>query len=145
MVIFPFNTDEEAIQMANDSPFGLSGAVWSRNIPRAKHIAEQLSGGSIDVNNVSYTYGLMATPWGGKKNSGFGRTHSMIGFEELIEPHHIHVDLGTGIQDLWWQHMNQLKLDTSYPFVDFLFGGKWTRLASLFSKFKKIMGSKSNK
>ena len=101
MVIFPFNTDEEAIQMANDFPFGSSGAVWRPKYPVSQTYCRAIIGGSIDVNNVSYTYGLMATPWGGKKNSGFGRTHSMIGFEELIEPHHIHVDLGTGIQDLW--------------------------------------------
>ena len=68
-----------------------------------------MSGGTVSVNNVAYTYGLSSTPWGGKGQSGFGHTHGALGFAELLEPHHVHVDRGKFGRELWWYPYGQEK------------------------------------
>ncbi len=131
VVVLPFNTEQDAIRLANDSEFALSGSVWTRNIPRGKNIAEQLESGTIDVNNVAYTYGLGATPWGGKRNSGFGRSHGDFGFHDLIEPHHVHVDKGRLPRDPWWHPYTAGKIRASLALIDIAFFGRSAKIISL--------------
>src|SRR6056297_3646525 len=85
---------------------------------RGRKIAEDLSSGTIDVNNVSYTFGLVSTPWGGKGDSGFGRTHGKWGFEELMDLHHVHTDKGKNPMEIWWHPYNQKKLDASEGLIE---------------------------
>jgi succinate-semialdehyde dehydrogenase/glutarate-semialdehyde dehydrogenase len=54
------------------------------------------------VNEVLYTHGIAQTPWGGVKESGYGRTHGRAGLLELVNPHHIHVNRFGWLPDLWW-------------------------------------------
>lgn len=70
--VLPFETDEEAIRIANDTEYGLSGAVHSQDIDRARQIADELETGSVHVNDQPMNVGTTA-PFGGVKNSGFGR------------------------------------------------------------------------
>ena len=135
--VLPFKTEEEAIRMANDSEFGLYGSVWTTDLEKGKRIAEQMTMGTIAVNNHAYTYGIPHTPWGGNKNSGFGRTHGNFGFEELMEPHHIHVDEGKIEKELWWQPYDENKLEAQKDIADVLFRKKYTKIFSLLRKFKK--------
>jgi succinate-semialdehyde dehydrogenase/glutarate-semialdehyde dehydrogenase len=100
--IMTFKTDDEAIRLANDSEFGLNAYVWTSDINRGKKIAEQIEAGTVMVNEVIYTHGIAQTPWGGFKNSGFGRTHGKLGLLELVAPQHIHVNRFGFISDLWW-------------------------------------------
>jgi len=135
--VLPFKTEEEAIRMANDTEFGLYGSVWTTDLEKGKRIAEQMTMGTIAVNNHAYTYGIPHTPWGGNKNSGFGRTHGNFGFEELMEPHHIHIDSGKIEKELWWQPYNENKLKAQKDIADVLFRKKYTKIFSLLKKFKK--------
>lgn len=100
--IMTFSTDEEAIKLANDSEFGLTASVWTRNLERGRRVAEKIEAGTITVNEVLYTHGIGQTPWGGVKNSGYGRTHGRLGLLELVSPQHIHVNRFTFIPNLWW-------------------------------------------
>lgn len=77
--IMKVRDDEEAIKLANDSHYGLSGSVWSNNHKRAKALAERMQTGSICVNDMTVTYGIPATPFGGVKNSGLGLVNGSIG------------------------------------------------------------------
>jgi succinate-semialdehyde dehydrogenase/glutarate-semialdehyde dehydrogenase len=63
--------------------------------------------GTIDVNNAVYTYGLPATPWGGRGMSGIGTTHALEGFRQMMCPHHIHIDKGGSKRDPWWMPYNK--------------------------------------
>ena len=54
------------------------------------------------VNEVLYTHGIAQTPWGGIKESGYGRTHGRMGLLELVTPQHIHVNRFSFLPDLWW-------------------------------------------
>ncbi len=100
--IATFSTEEEAIRLANDSEFGLTASVWTRNKARGKRVAAQIEAGSVCVNEVLYTHGIGQTPWGGFKNSGRGRTHGSEGLMELVQPQHIHVNHIALLPDAWW-------------------------------------------
>jgi succinate-semialdehyde dehydrogenase/glutarate-semialdehyde dehydrogenase len=97
-----FKTEDDAVKLANDSEFGLTASVWTENIARGRRIAEKLEAGTVTVNEVVYTHGIAQTPWGGVKNSGYGRTHGKLGLLELVTPQHIHVNRVTKVPDVWW-------------------------------------------
>lgn len=100
--LFEFDTEEDGVRLANECGFALAGSVWTRDIVKGKRMASRMLSGTIDVNNAVYTYGLPATPWGGRRMSGIGTTHSEEGFRQLMHPHHIHVDKGGSRRDPWW-------------------------------------------
>ena len=100
--VMTFKTEDEAIRLANDSVFGLTASVWTKNVSRGRRIAERIDAGTVMVNEVLYTHGIAQTPWGGIKDSGYGRTHGRAGLLELVTPRHIHVNRLSFIPDLWW-------------------------------------------
>jgi succinate-semialdehyde dehydrogenase/glutarate-semialdehyde dehydrogenase len=100
--VMTFESDEEAVQLANDSVFGLTASVWTKDIGRGRRLADQIEAGTVMVNEVLYTHGIAQTPWGGVKQSGLGRTHGKLGLLELVTPHHVHVNRLGFIPDLWW-------------------------------------------
>jgi succinate-semialdehyde dehydrogenase/glutarate-semialdehyde dehydrogenase len=100
--VMTFSTDDEAIKLANDSVFGLTASVWTKNIARGRRLAEQIEAGTVMVNEVVYTHGVAQTPWGGVKQSGFGRTHGRLGMLEMVSTKHIHVNHLAFLPDLWW-------------------------------------------
>ena len=100
--VMTFSTEEEAIKLANDSVFGLTACVWTRDIGKGRRLAERIDAGTVMVNEVVYTHGIAQTPWGGVKESGYGRTHGRMGLMELVHPQHIHVSRFSFLPDLWW-------------------------------------------
>lgn len=105
--VMTFKTDDEAVKLANDSVYGLTASVWTRNIGRGRALAERIEAGTVMVNEVVYTHGIAQTPWGGVKDSGYGRTHGRAGLLELVTPQHIHVNRISFLPDLWWFRYNQ--------------------------------------
>jgi 4-guanidinobutyraldehyde dehydrogenase / NAD-dependent aldehyde dehydrogenase len=81
--VIPFNGVDEAVQIANDSIYGLAGAVWSRNINTAHKVAAAVRVGTMGVNN--YFGGDITVPFGGFKQSGNGRDKSMHAFDDYTE------------------------------------------------------------
>jgi acyl-CoA reductase-like NAD-dependent aldehyde dehydrogenase len=100
--VMTFKTEDEAIRLANDSVYGLTASVWTKNIARGRRLAERIEAGTVMVNEVVYTHGIAQTPWGGVKESGYGRTHGRLGLLELVHPQHIHVNRVSYLPDLWW-------------------------------------------
>lgn len=94
---------EEAVGLANDSIYGLTGSVWSRDARRAERIGRRLEAGVITINDHLMSHGMPETPWGGCKASGTGRTHGETGFHEMTQARVIvHDWLGFAKRDLWW-------------------------------------------
>jgi len=80
--IIPYKDEEEAIRIANDSPYGLAGAVWSGDEARAQKVARRIRAGQVDVNGGAFN---MNAPFGGFKQSGHGREAGVYGLEEFLE------------------------------------------------------------
>ncbi|MGZ4151692.1 MAG: aldehyde dehydrogenase family protein [Actinomycetota bacterium] len=73
--LIPFETEEQAIAMANDSPYGLSGSVWTQNLGRAIRVAKAIRTGVLSVNSSSSVH--TEAPFGGYKQGGMGREMGM--------------------------------------------------------------------
>jgi len=80
--IIPYKDEEEAVRIANDSPYGLAGAVWSKDEARAQRVARRIRAGQVDVNGGAFN---MNAPFGGFKQSGHGREAGVFGLEEFLE------------------------------------------------------------
>ena len=80
-MIFPFKTEEEAIRLANITDFGLSAAVWSRDLVRARRVAGEIESGMVFINDFTRTD--PRAPFGGFKASGYGRELGAPGAREL--------------------------------------------------------------
>jgi acyl-CoA reductase-like NAD-dependent aldehyde dehydrogenase len=89
--IIPFDTEEEAIRLANATPYGLSGSVWSRDIGRALRTARALQAGVLSVNSNSSVH--TEAPFGGYKMSGIGRELGMSAIDLYTETKNIFIDL----------------------------------------------------
>ncbi|MCR3737514.1 aldehyde dehydrogenase (NAD+) [Actinomadura glauciflava] len=83
LVILPHDGDDDAVRIANDSPYGLSGAVHGGDVERARGVARRLRTGTVSVNGGVW-YGA-DVPFGGYKQSGIGREMGVAGFEEYLE------------------------------------------------------------
>src|SRR5688572_8079243 len=82
LAIIPYKDEEDAIRIANDSPYGLAGAVWSKDDARAQRVARRIRAGQVDVNGGAFN---LNAPFGGFKQSGHGREAGVYGLEEFLE------------------------------------------------------------
>ena len=90
--IIPFDTEEEALRLANATPYGLSGSIWSRDIGKALRAAKALQAGVISVNTNSSVH--TEAPFGGYKMSGIGRELGMSALDLYTETKNVFIDLG---------------------------------------------------
>jgi succinate-semialdehyde dehydrogenase/glutarate-semialdehyde dehydrogenase len=95
------NNDEQAIHAANDSAFALGASVWTRDTERAQRTAHRLRAGTVWHNDHAYSYASSQASWGGRGESGFGRTHSKHGLYDLTSPKFVDRDSGR-VPVPWW-------------------------------------------
>ncbi len=81
--VISFKTEEEAIDLANDTIYGLGAIVFSKDIERAQRVASQINSGTVEINKAIHR--LSVNPFGGYKKSWMGREHGVIGFRELCQ------------------------------------------------------------
>jgi succinate-semialdehyde dehydrogenase/glutarate-semialdehyde dehydrogenase len=90
--IMTFRTEDEAIRLANDSPYGLSAYVFTKDRSKAERIANQLAAGTVMHNDALYTHAAPETPWGGVKASGLGRVHGKHALRDFSETRHVNLE-----------------------------------------------------
>ena len=96
--VIPFDSEADAIRIANATPYGLAAAVWSRDIFKSLRVVKALRAGIVWVNHMQPTY--VEAPWGGYKQSGFGRELGPWGIEEYLETKQVHINLNE--QPIGW-------------------------------------------
>jgi succinate-semialdehyde dehydrogenase/glutarate-semialdehyde dehydrogenase len=97
-----FNSNDEAVALANDSEFGLAASVWTRDKERGEGLARRIHAGTVMVNDVVACFGISEAPHGGVKASGIGRTHGRYGLEEMVWPKYVDSDRMPQMKKLWW-------------------------------------------
>ncbi len=98
MAVIPFEEEADALRIANDTPYGLAAAVWSRDIFKCLRMVKRLQAGIVWVNHMQPTY--VEAPWGGYKMSGIGRELGPWGAEEYLQTKQVHINLSE--QPIGW-------------------------------------------
>ena len=140
--VMAFNTEEQVIQLANDSDYGLNASVWSADINKAERVARQLQVGNWAVNDVIKNIGHAGLPFGGVKNSGFGRYHGAEGLRNFTYT----VSGLTSRSKLndepnWFPYSDHRYLQMR-GFIDFIFGNGslWQRIARNWQALQAFRG-----
>lgn len=127
LAICTVDSAEQAVAMANDSPFALSASVWTRDMRGARRIASQLRAGSVMINDLVSYYGISEAPHGGPRESGWGHTHSRLGLLEMVQVKYVDVDRLPRIHKAWWFGYSGQLADSARGFVDGLFAPRWSK------------------
>ena len=124
------DSDQEAIDLANDSQFGLGASVWTKDRQKGARIARQIESGMVWVNDHSYSHGACQCAWGGVKESGVGRSHSKFGFYECVNVKMNSWEPGL-TRDFWWQPYDRTLGDAVRASAKLLYGKGAERTAAL--------------
>jgi succinate-semialdehyde dehydrogenase/glutarate-semialdehyde dehydrogenase len=119
--IMPFDMEDEAIRLANDSDFGLAASVWTGDRQRGEAIARKIHAGTVMVNDLICGFGISEAPHGGVKSSGLGRTHGKLGMEEMVRVKYLDSDLMPRMKKLWWYGYSKKLTHQMADFTDMLF------------------------
>jgi acyl-CoA reductase-like NAD-dependent aldehyde dehydrogenase len=130
-------SSDEAVALANDSPFALSASVWTRDSRRGKGIASRLRAGSVMINDVGSYYGICEAPHGGRGASGWGRTHSRFGLLEMVQVKYVDVDRLPRVAKSWWYGYTEELAASAGRFVEWMFAPRWQR------RFSALVGKQS--
>jgi acyl-CoA reductase-like NAD-dependent aldehyde dehydrogenase len=114
---------EEAVRLANDSPFALAASVWSGDKQRGIAIARRLRAGAVMVNDAISYFGITEAPHGGCGASGWGRTHGKAGLLEMVQTKYIDVDRLPRKEKPWWYRYGADLDRAADAFLQFEFSG----------------------
>jgi acyl-CoA reductase-like NAD-dependent aldehyde dehydrogenase len=105
--IMVFDRREDAVALANDSIYGLTASVWTRDRKQAAWFAERLEAGSVTINDHMYSFVEPRAIWGGIKQTGQGRSHGPYGLHELVDIKYVGMDFFRKKSQTWWFPYNR--------------------------------------
>src|SRR5688572_17572606 len=105
--IMTVDSEQQAIDLANDSRFGLGASVWTLDRDKGDRIARQIQSGMVWINDHSYSHGACQCSWGGVKDSGLGRSHSKFGFYECCNIKLVAWE-PSRTRNIWWHPYDEV-------------------------------------
>jgi succinate-semialdehyde dehydrogenase/glutarate-semialdehyde dehydrogenase len=133
--VAPFDSDDDAVRLANDSIFGLAASVWTGNRKRGEAIAARIKAGTVMVNDAISAFGIAEAPHGGFEQSGIGRAHGELGLAEMVLVKYVDVDLLPGMKKVWWYGYSRAFQQQMSAFATMMFG------SSLGARIKGTLGA----
>ena len=124
------DSEQEAIDLANDSEFGLGASVWTKDRQKGERIARRLESGMVWINDHSFSHGACQCAWGGVKDSGVGRSHSKFGFYECVNIKMNAWEPGL-TRDFWWHPYDRTLGEAVQASARILYGKGETRTRAL--------------
>ena len=124
------DSEQEAIDLANDSEFGLGASVWTKDRQKGERIARRIQSGMVWINDHSFSHGACQCAWGGVKDSGVGRSHSKFGFYECVNIKMNAWEPGLA-RDFWWHPYDQTMGEAVRASAKLLYGKGATRTRAL--------------
>jgi acyl-CoA reductase-like NAD-dependent aldehyde dehydrogenase len=128
--VITVDSEEQAIELANDSQFGLGASVWTKDRAKGERMAHQIESGMVWVNDHSFSHGACQCAWGGVKDSGLGRSHSKFGFYECVNIKQLAWEPGW-TRDMWWQPYDRKLGDAIRSSAQLLYSRNGNRLKAL--------------
>jgi len=120
--IMKVRDEDQAVALANDSSLGLMGYVFTKDRDKGRRLAERIRAGTVMVNDVLSAYGAPETPFGGVKDSGFGRVHGEEGLRDLCEMRHVNYDrVSIGVREPFWYPYGERGYNTALKALRLLF------------------------
>lgn len=142
--IMAFDTEEEAIQLANDSIYGLAASVWTSERARGESVARRINAGTVMVNDLLSGFAISEAPHGGFKASGIGRTHGRLGMDEMVRVKYLDSDRLPRMKKLWWYGYGPAFAAQMDGFIDSLFArGIGQKLSGALRSFGALRRKKS--
>jgi acyl-CoA reductase-like NAD-dependent aldehyde dehydrogenase len=123
--VAPFDDDDQAVRLANDSEFGLAASIWTRNRKRGEALAARIKAGTVMLNDMVSCFGIAEAPHGGFKHSGIGRTHGELGLQEMVQVKYIDTDRLPRMKKVWWFAYGKEYERQMGGFADLLFASNW--------------------
>jgi aldehyde dehydrogenase (NAD+) len=140
VTVMKFATEEEVIELANDSPYGLSASVWTADPERGNRVARELEAGMVCVNNHNATGAHPALPFGGVKDSGMGRYKGLHGLQSFSHTKAVVIDKDSAPPEAHWYPYGQEKFRLLSKVIDTLFGDGGLKMLRLLPIGAKLQG-----